>query len=88
MSDAPYFDEDALIEGEADQAVHEMARRQFGVSLAVGVALLAIAGLMAMETARQAPADAQMTARHRIIVPAAAPQTETAQPVQHTLTKG
>jgi len=86
MSDAPFFDEDALIESEADEAVHEMARRQFGVSLAVGFALLAIAGLMAVETTHRT--STEMVARHRIVVPAAAPQTETAQPVQHALTKG
>jgi hypothetical protein len=82
MRDAHYFDEDAVIEGEADDAVHEMARRQFGMSLAVGLALLAGAGLMAVRVGPQAPANSvEMAARHRIIR-VEAPQTQVAGPSQ------
>jgi hypothetical protein len=78
MTNALYFDHDAPDSGLADSAVRDMARRQFGFSLAVAFALLAAAGLAAVKGVHSAPA--QMTAQHRIIR-IEAPRIEMAQPV-------
>lgn len=85
MTNAHYFDENPLVENEADAAVRNMARRQFAVSLAVGFALLAVAGLTVMRTSHEAPA--QMTAQHRIIR-VEAPKTQIAEPTLQAPTKG
>jgi hypothetical protein len=88
MSDARYFDEDAYEVPASDQDVQAMARRQFGISLVVGFALMAAACLMAVTTLRAAPAaSVEMTAHHKIIR-IDAPRIEVAQPVQNSLTRG
>jgi hypothetical protein len=48
MIDAEYFDEEPADAAVVDSAVQEMARRQFGVSLVVGLMFLAVAGLVAV----------------------------------------
>jgi hypothetical protein len=88
MTNAHYFDEDPLVEGEVDGAVREMARRQFGVSLAVGFALLAIAGLSVMRASHEAPAQMAQVAAHHRIIRVEAPQPQFAQPVQQAQPKG
>lgn len=88
MKNAPYFDEDPLMEGEADRAVQEMARRQFGVSLFVAFVLLAVAGLTVMKTTHIAPLEPIETAAHHRMAPAQEPPTDFAQPAQQTMTKG
>jgi hypothetical protein len=63
--DADYFDEVPADAAVVDSAVQEMARRQFGVSLVVGLMFLAVAGLVAV----RAPHDetiAVQTAPNRI----------------------
>ncbi|MGO8831780.1 MAG: hypothetical protein ACLQE9_03065 [Roseiarcus sp.] len=57
MTGAGYFDEDAFDERSTDSAVRAMARRQFGVSLAVALALLSAAGLMILREHRETPAE-------------------------------
>jgi hypothetical protein len=90
MSNVQYFDEETgYFDEEAagvDDAVQAMARRQFGVSLVVAFALLAIAGLAAAQAPRNAPAQ-QMAARHKIIR-VEAPQFVVAQPAAPAMTKG
>jgi hypothetical protein len=87
MTNARYFDEDedALDAGLADSAVQDMARRQFGFSLAVAFALLVAAGLAAVKGVHVEPA--QMTAQHRIIR-VEAPRMEMAQPILHATPRG
>ena len=85
MTNAHYFDEDPLVESESDAAVQNMARRQFGMSLAVGFALLAVAGVTVMRASHQAPL--QATAQHKIIR-VEAPQTQMAEPALAAPTKG
>lgn len=89
MTNARYFDEGAEEAGSdagaADYAVRAMARRQFGVSLVVGFALLAVAGLIAVQSPRGA--STQTAARHRIVMPQA-PQVEFAAPMAQAPTKG
>jgi hypothetical protein len=63
-------------EGLADADIQAMARRQFGVSVVVGLALLAVVALIAMRTSNFAPAE--VTAHHRIVLPESSP-VETAQ---------
>jgi hypothetical protein len=79
MTSDQYFDEDPIEAGIADSDVRSMARRQFGISLVVGFALLAVAGLIAVRATPGAPVE--MAARHRIIK-IEAPQSEFAQPAQ------
>jgi hypothetical protein len=85
MTNARYFDEDAPESGLADSAVQDMAHRQFGFSLAVAFALLAAAGLAAINGVHVAPA--QMTAQHRIIK-IEAPRVEMAQPALNVSSRG
>jgi hypothetical protein len=85
MTDARYFDEDALDASLADNDVQDMARRQFGFSLAVAFALLVAAGLAAVKGVHVEPA--QMTAQHKIIR-VEAPRLEMAQPVVNTAPRG
>jgi hypothetical protein len=88
MSDARYFDEDAYDAPVSDSDVQAMARRQFGISLVVGFALMVAACLMAVTTLRAAPASSvEMTAHHKIIR-IDAPRIEVAQPAQNALTRG
>jgi hypothetical protein len=79
MTNAPYFDfdEEAFDAAADDGEVRAMAHRQFGISLVVALALLATAGLIAMNSPHGAPFE--MTARHQISRPQA-PQFELAQP--------
>jgi hypothetical protein len=70
MSDGRYFDDENADAGVADRAVNVMARRQFGISLIVGLALLAAAGLMAVGARHETPVG--MVARHPIVGAAAA----------------
>ena len=66
MIDAEYFDEEPADAAVVDSAVQNMARRQFGVSLVVGLMFLAVAGLIAV----RAPHDetiAVQAAPHRIV---------------------
>jgi hypothetical protein len=65
MTEAPFFDDDVIETPTADGPVRAMARRQFGISLVVGFALLAVAGIVAMQSAHQTPAE--VASRHRII---------------------
>jgi hypothetical protein len=85
MTDAGYFDEDAREAALDDDVVQEMARRQFGISLVVAFALLAVAGVATVKGIHAAPAE--MTAHHRIIH-VEAPQTEMAQPSVSATPKG
>jgi hypothetical protein len=85
MTNAHYFDEDPLVENAVDGAVQDMARRQFGMSLAVGFALLAVAGVTVLRGSHEAPM--QATAQHRIIR-IEAPQTQMAEPALAAPTKG
>ena len=48
MIDAEYFDEEPADAAGVDSAVQDMARRQFGISLVVGLMFLAVAGLIAV----------------------------------------
>jgi hypothetical protein len=86
MTNAHYFDEDPVVEGEADAAVQDMARRQFGISLVVGFAMLAVAGLAVMRASHEAPVQT-VQQHHRIIQPQPA-QTEAAEPAPVAPTKG
>jgi hypothetical protein len=65
--------------------VQDMARRQFGFSLAVALALLAAAGMAAVKGVHVGPA--QMTAQHRIIR-VEAPRVEMALPVLTAIPRG
>ena len=85
MTNARYFDEDTPDEGLADGAVQDMARRQFGFSLAVAFALLAAAGLATVKGVHVEPT--QMTAQHRIIR-VEAPRVEMAQPILNAVPRG
>jgi len=85
MTDARYFDEDALDVVSADSAVRDMARRQFGVSLVVAFALLVAAGLASVKGIHVAPAE--MTAQHKIIR-VEAPRMEIAQPTLKATPRG
>jgi hypothetical protein len=85
MTNARYFDEDALDDGSADKAVQDMARRQFGFSLAVAFALLVAAGMAAANGIHAGPA--QMTAQHRIIR-VEAPRVEMALPALTAIPRG
>ena len=66
MIDAQYFDEEPADSVSADSAVREMARRQFGLSLVVAFALLAVAGLIAVRAPREETI-AVKAAPHRIV---------------------
>jgi hypothetical protein len=88
MTDARYFDEDAYDADAGERDVQAMARRQFGISLVVGFALLIAAGLTAVTTLHAAPAPSvEMTARHKIIR-IDAPRIEVAQPALNSLPRG
>jgi hypothetical protein len=87
MTNAHYFDEDPVVEGEADAVVQEMARRQFGVSLAVGFVLLAVAGLTVMRAGHDVVPVQTVQQHHRIIQVQPA-QTEVAEPAPVAPTKG
>jgi hypothetical protein len=63
--DADYFDEVPADAAVVDSAVQEMARRQFGVSLVVGLMFLAVAGLVAVRAPHDETIAAQ-AAPHRI----------------------
>jgi hypothetical protein len=71
---APYFCSDAL----ADDQVQAMARRQFGVSLVVGFALLIAAVAIGGGAAQVAPAE---VAAQRGIVHPEGPHFEIGQPI-------
>jgi hypothetical protein len=71
---APYFCHDAL----ADCQIQAMARRQFGVSLVVGLALLIAAVAIGGGAAQVAPAE--VAAQHRILHPET-PHFDIARPV-------
>lgn len=71
---APYFCHDAL----ADDQIQAMARRQFGVSLVVGLALLIAAAAIGGGAAHVAPAE--VAAQHRIMHPEA-PRFDLGQPI-------
>jgi hypothetical protein len=86
MTNAHYFDENPLIEGEADAVVRDMARRQFGVSLVVGFALLAVAGLTVLRTNHDAPV--QTAQQHHRIIRVQPPQMQTAEPAPQSQPKG
>ena len=86
MTSAHYFDEDPVVEGEADAVVQEMARRQFGVSLAVGFVLLAVAGLTVMRASHDVPV--QTVQQHHRIIQVQPAQTEAAEPAPVAPTKG
>ena len=79
MTNAPYFDEDALEASTADGEVRAMAQRQFGISLIVAFALLAVAGMMAVRAPHD-EATVATAAPHRI-AGVQAPQMVAAQPV-------
>jgi hypothetical protein len=83
MKNAPYFDEDTLEAGIADGEVRAMAHRQFGISLVVAFALLAVAGLIATRAPR-AETTADTTVHHKIVQ---APQFANARPVMQALNK-
>ena len=85
MTNTRYFDEDTADEGLADGAVQDMARRQFGFSLAVAFALLVAAGLATVKGVHVEPA--QMTAQHKIIR-VEAPRMEMAQPILNAVPRG
>jgi Tfp pilus assembly protein PilX len=70
MSDGRYFDDENADADVADRAVNVMARRQFGISLIVALALLAAAGLMAVGVRHETPVG--MAARHPLVGAAAA----------------
>jgi hypothetical protein len=63
-----YFDEENA--GAADSGANVMARRQFGISLVVALALLAAAGMMAAGDRHETPVG--MDARHALVGAAAA----------------
>ena len=73
MTEVGYsFDEDdAFDAGLGDNSVQAMARRQFSVSLAVALAMLAAAGLAVIGERPAAPI--QMVARHDVVHPEARP---------------
>ncbi|MGD0723257.1 MAG: hypothetical protein ABR970_19655 [Roseiarcus sp.] len=79
------FDEAAPGDSQSDEAVQTMARRQFGVSLAVAFAFLAIAGLMLARPTHDAAAD--VAARRGIVQPEA-PPVDLAEPAQRTAPRG
>jgi hypothetical protein len=85
MTDARYFDEDASDAGLVDSDERDMARRQFGVSLVVAFALMAVAAVTAMENIRKAPVE--RTVRHKIIR-IEAPRIEVAEPALDPAIKG
>jgi hypothetical protein len=85
MTEGGYFDEDAFDAGLADGAVQAMARRQFSVSLAVALAMLAAAGLALVGERHTAPVET--AARHNIIR-AEPPRLEVAQPAPAPATRG
>jgi len=87
MTQSREFDEDAVIEGQADEVVQAMARRQFAVSLAVGFALLAIAGLTLVRPGASRDVLQETASRHRV-VPAESRPVDVAQPVQQTAPRG
>jgi hypothetical protein len=68
MAGFRYFDEEKI--GVADSAANVMARRQFGISLIVALALLAAAGVMAAGVRHETPVG--MAARHALVGAAAA----------------
>jgi hypothetical protein len=86
MTNAHYFDEDPVVESEADAVVQNMARRQLGVSLVVGFVLLAVAGLTVMRTTHDVSVQT-VQQHHRIVQPQPA-QTEAADPAPLAPTKG
>jgi hypothetical protein len=85
MTEGGYFDEDAFDAGLTDGAVQATARRQFGVSLAVALAMLAAAGLAVVGERHAAPVE--MAARHKIMR-AEPPRVEVAQPAPFAATRG
>jgi hypothetical protein len=66
MIDAEYFDEEPADAAGVDSAVQDMARRQFGISLAVGLMFLAVAGLIAVRAPREETIAVQ-AAPHRMV---------------------
>ncbi len=86
MTEGGYsFDDDAFEEGMGDTSVQAMARRQFSVSLAVALAMLAAAGLAVVGERRAAPIE--MVARHDVIR-AEAPPAAFARPAPTEATRG
>jgi hypothetical protein len=83
MTNAPYFDEDTLEAGIADGEVRAMAHRQFGISLVVAFALLAVAGLIAVRAPREETI-AATSVHHKIVE---APQFVTARPVMQAMNR-
>ena len=81
-----YFDQDAFDVASANREVQEMARRQFGVSLVFGFALLALAGLTALTGSRESSLEIFAQRRH-VVVRAEAPPT-VAQPESNAATGG
>ena len=79
MTNAAYFDEEASDAGTDDAEVRSMAHRQFGISLVVAFALLALAGLIAVRAPHD-EANLGTAAPHRI-AGVQAPQMVGAQPV-------
>jgi len=83
MTEGGYsFDDDAFDAG--DSSVQAMARRQFSVSLAVALAMVAAAGLAVIGERHAAPLE--MVARHETIRTPAPPVA--AQPVSFEATRG
>ncbi len=79
------FDDDAFDEGLGDTSVQAMARRQFGLSLAVALAMLAAAGIALVGERHAAPIE--MAARHDVIH-ADAPNAAVARPAPIEATRG
>jgi hypothetical protein len=85
MTEGGYsFDDDAFDDGLGDASVQAMARRQFSVSLAVALAMLAAAGLAVVGERPAAPIE--MVARHDVIRTEAPPVA--AQPAPTEATRG
>jgi len=85
MTNAHYFDQDPVVEGEADAAVRDMARRQFGLSLVVGFVLLAVAGLTVMRASHDVPV--QTVQQHHRVIQVQPAQTEASEPARLAPTK-
>ena len=66
MSEGPYATSDFRDDALADDEVQAMARRQFAVSLVVGLALLLAAVAIGSRTAAISPAE--VAAQHRVVI--------------------